>query len=133
MNLHAKFNRNGTKGKYSTIGGTEILEKKEEKNSIFWSDQAFFFKKIINFFPSRIFTFRRNLRAVFGEYYKKKLSMVHGQVTVIRFAQKQPTAAAYTWENYISICIHIEWDMIVVTVFISILNQMEIHLVQNRK
>ena len=34
------------------------------------------------------------------------------------------------WENYISISFHIEWDMIVVTVFLSILNQMEFHLVQ---
>ena len=32
------------------------------------------------------------------------------------------------WENYISISIRIEWDMIVV-----ILNQMEFHLVHNRK
>ena len=37
------------------------------------------------------------------------------------------------WENYISISFHIEWDMIVVTVFHSILNQMEFHSVQNRK
>ena len=37
------------------------------------------------------------------------------------------------WENYISISFHIEWDMIVVTVFLSILNQMEFYLVQNRK
>ena len=37
------------------------------------------------------------------------------------------------WENYYSISFQIEWDMIVVTVFLSILNQMEIHLVENRK
>ena len=37
------------------------------------------------------------------------------------------------WENYVSISFHIEWDMIVVTVFLQILNQMEFHLVQNRK
>ena len=37
------------------------------------------------------------------------------------------------WENYISISFHIEWDMIVMTVFPSILNQIEFHLVQNRK
>ena len=37
------------------------------------------------------------------------------------------------WENYISISFHIEWDMIIVTVFFSIVNQMEFHLVQNRK
>ena len=37
------------------------------------------------------------------------------------------------WQNYISISFHIEWDLIVVTVFLPILNQMEFHLVQNRK
>ena len=37
------------------------------------------------------------------------------------------------WENYNSISFQIEWDMIVMTVFLSILNQMEFHLVQNRK
>ena len=37
------------------------------------------------------------------------------------------------WENYTSISFHIEWDMIVVTVFLWMLNQMEFHLVQNRK
>ena len=37
------------------------------------------------------------------------------------------------WENYIFISFHVEWDMIVVTVFLSILNQMEFHSVQNRK
>ena len=34
------------------------------------------------------------------------------------------------WENYVSNSFHIECDMIVVTVFFSILNQMEFHLVQ---
>ena len=37
------------------------------------------------------------------------------------------------WEKHISNSFHIEWDMIKVTVFLSILNQMEFHLVQNRK
>ena len=37
------------------------------------------------------------------------------------------------WENYISISFQIEWDMVVVTVFFSIFNQMEFHVVQNRK
>ena len=37
------------------------------------------------------------------------------------------------WENYISISFYIEWDMIVVTIFILIFNQMEFHLVENRK
>ena len=36
-------------------------------------------------------------------------------------------------ENYVSISFHVEWDMIVVTVFLSILNQMEFLLYQNRK
>ena len=40
---------------------------------------------------------------------------------------------AVHWENYISISFYFEWDMIVVTVFLSILNQMEIQLAQNRK
>ena len=34
------------------------------------------------------------------------------------------------WENYIYISYHIEWDMIVVRVFFSILNQMEFYLIQ---
>ena len=34
------------------------------------------------------------------------------------------------WENYISTSFHTEWDLIVETVFLSILNQMEIHFVQ---
>ena len=33
------------------------------------------------------------------------------------------------WENYFSISFHIEWNIIVVTVFVLILNQMEFHLV----
>ena len=37
------------------------------------------------------------------------------------------------WENMYSISFQIEWDMVVVTAFFSILNQMEFHLVQNRK
>ena len=37
------------------------------------------------------------------------------------------------WENYISNSFQIERDMIVVTVFLLILNQIVIHLVQNRK
>ena len=37
------------------------------------------------------------------------------------------------WENSYSNSFQIEWDMIVVTVFLSILNQMEFPLVQNRK
>ena len=37
------------------------------------------------------------------------------------------------WENYIYISFQIEWNMIVVPVFLSILNQMEFHLVRNGK
>ena len=36
------------------------------------------------------------------------------------------------WENYISISFHVEWDMILETVFLSILNKMEFHLVKNK-
>ena len=38
-----------------------------------------------------------------------------------------------TEKTIVSISFHIEWDMVVVTVFLSILTQMEFHLVQNRK
>ena len=37
------------------------------------------------------------------------------------------------WGNSYYISFQIEWDMIVETVFLSILNQMEFYLVQNRK
>ena len=36
-------------------------------------------------------------------------------------------------KNYISNSFQIEWDMILLTVFLSILNQMEFHLIQNQK
>ena len=39
-------------------------------------------------------------------------------------------AETVRWENYISISFQIEWYMIVVIVFLTILNQMEFHLVQ---
>ena len=42
----------------------------------------------------------------------------------------RPFVLRIHWENYISISFHIQWDMIAVTVFLSILNQMEFHLVQ---
>ena len=48
----------------------------------------------------------------------------------LQFRQYQPDTIR---ENYISISFHIEWDMIVVIVFLSILNEMEFHLVQNWK
>ena len=37
------------------------------------------------------------------------------------------------WKNYISISFQIEWDVIMVTVFLSILNWTEFHSVQNWK
>ena len=40
---------------------------------------------------------------------------------------------AIHWENYTSISLHIEWDMIVVTVFLSILIRIKFHLVKNLK
>ena len=43
------------------------------------------------------------------------------------------TVASVHWENCTSNFLHFEWNMIVVTVFFSILNQMEFNLVQNRK
>ena len=45
----------------------------------------------------------------------------------------QQTESHYAEKTGISISFQIEWDMIVVTVFLSILNQMDFHLVQNRK
>ena len=37
------------------------------------------------------------------------------------------------WKNFIFFSSQIEWDMFMMTVFLSIWNQMEFHLVQNRK
>ena len=39
----------------------------------------------------------------------------------------------FHWENCVSIYFHIEWDMIVVTVFLSIFNEIELYLAQNWK
>ena len=69
MNLHTKFNRNRRKGKYSKIRGTEMEEQKD-KNPIFRS----VFQNIITFFPSQILTFRKNVRAVIGEYCKGNIN-----------------------------------------------------------
>ena len=45
-----------------------------------------------------------------------------------------PETSSYIhWENSIFISFQIEWNMIVVTDFLSNLNQMEFYLVQNRK
>ena len=52
------------------------------------------------------------------------------QYTEGRKPPRQPVNIFVHWENYISISFHIEWDMIEGTVFLSILNQMEFHLVQ---
>ena len=54
-------------------------------------------------------------------------------VNVQALHQSQQRPCSIHWENYISLSFHIEWDMIVVTVFLSISNQMEFHLVWNRK
>ena len=43
------------------------------------------------------------------------------------------TETTLHWKNYISNSFQFEWDMMVVTVFFSILNQMEFHLIQNWK
>ena len=47
--------------------------------------------------------------------------------------EASPPTYPLHWENYTFISFHIEWDMIMVTVFLSILNQMEFHLVQYQK
>ena len=64
---------------------------------------------------------------------KKKLTSILAPPT----RASQPISASNSvcthGEKSVSISFHIEWDMIVVTVFISIENQMEFHLVQNRK
>ena len=48
-----------------------------------------------------------------------------------KFLGRLCACSRYHWENYISF--YIKWDMIVMTVFLSILNQIEFHSVQNRK
>ena len=48
MNLHAKLNRYWKKGKYSKIGGTEMLEKEEHNFQVEFS----VFQKIKTIFPS---------------------------------------------------------------------------------
>jgi len=62
---------------------------------------------------------RRLLRGVRAQYTKEKSS--HERYVRV------------WWENYISFFFQIEKDTIVVTVFLSILIQMEFHLVQNQK
>ena len=52
---------------------------------------------------------------------------------LITTERRKQSKLRLNWENYISISFHSEWDMIVGTVFLSILNQMEFYLVQNRK
>ena len=63
------------------------------------------------------------LEIYFNNVYRK---MIITSYTSIRWFRLR-------WENYTSIFFHIEWDIIAVTVFLSILKQMEFHLVQNRK
>ena len=50
------------------------------------------------------------------------------------FVARRIRDAILHWENYISISLHIEWDMIVVTVFeFHLVDQIQFHLVQNLK
>ena len=58
---------------------------------------------------------------------------VSGRPATNPFCDVTKCVTSRHWENYVSISFHIEWDMIVVTVLFSILNQMEFHLVQNWK
>jgi len=66
-------------------------------------------------------------------YSLQSKQLLHSSHSTRRRRMQFLTNQHTPWENYISISFKIEWDMIVVTVFLSILNQMELHLVQNRK
>ena len=74
-----------------------------------------------------------------GLYSSPSLESWRKFVTIIisdqRFANKLrwKYQSMHHSENCISFSFHIEWDMIVVTVFFSTLNQMDFHLVQNWK
>ena len=61
----------------------------------------------------------------------KKTKIPHSERT--KYSTKRPVLPnaeeIMHWENYASNFFHIEWDMIIMTVFLSILNQMEFHLV----
>ena len=94
------------------------------------------------------FSFRKRMINIFDLFVAKQTSFI-SQVVSYHVCFAGPLHPATLWyfsvlpatmylmslpsENYISFSFHIEWDMIVVTVLLLILNQMEFHLVQNRK
>ena len=72
------------------------------------------------------------------ELHNRQLLSSHSSVWLTSFGAKSrvfwvSVIPPSHWENYISICFQIEWDMIMVTVFLSISNQMKFHLVKNWK
>ena len=69
----------------------------------------------------------------FGIRYSHALQTMHAYELRYYTSWKLVNNFAIHWENYVSISFHIEWDMIVLTVFLLILNQMKINLDQNRK
>ena len=89
----------------------------EMKASNCW--KHFFIAKLENFFVAEL-----ENTAINTKWREKKTSNWKRH----SFCTQMPC-----WENYVSIYFQIEWDMIEVTVFLRILNQMEFNLVQNRK
>ena len=62
------------------------------------------------------------------ELHNRQLLSSHSSVWLTSFGAKSrvfwvSVIPPSHWENYISICFQIEWDMIVMTIFLSILNQ----------
>ena len=67
------------------------------------------------------------------KYIYIDLSKIASFFDMARPNQPVPVILDLHWENSYFISFQIEWDMILVTVLLSILNQMEFHLLQNRK
>ena len=73
------------------------------------------------------------LRALNLHFHLKAIQFAYPLVWRIRQSSLQSAMHLFRiyphWENYTFISFHIEWEMIVVTVFLSILSQMDLHLV----
>ena len=92
---------------------------------VYWNDMHSFFLLALNIFP---YLDKIQIQKSFkGLLYTLSLGCGWWE-TFTKY-----TSHLLHWENCISISLHIEWDMIVRTVFLLILNQIEFHLVQNRK
>ena len=70
----------------------------------------------------------RNYISILAKMFKQKDYSPRGSINSSSDRRRRPHL-----KNYGFISFHIEWDMIEETVFLSILKQMEFHLVQNRK